>query len=297
MKKTIGLVTALAALALAQAAAGYSGEITRADANDTWTRGSLAGSVNWTDCSGSFCSWLPVATVQPALPTYNCRGDEGIDSDPNTVPVWSGGTRTANGLASFDVTEVPIVAGVHGQRLCLTAIEKVRMRDPVCVAQAPILGMDPNDCPLIDRIVGRVITSRFLTVPQRVEPRPSDPRTPVVDPPTVVPPVVDDPAPTPPRRVVRRAAGPVACGTIVGPTGRRLPVRIQRGNVRCADALRAARTFLPRRGRGKQRFRLAGRVWTCTNAHGVALRRGRVAQCMTGRVIVEITAPAKKKRS
>lgn len=102
--------------------------------------------------------------MQPTLPEYRCLGDEALDGDPNTQQVWSGGRRTTNGTATFDVVDVPILTGVHGQRLCLSAIETLRIRDPVCVAQAPILGMDPNNCPLIDRIVGRVIATALLTV-------------------------------------------------------------------------------------------------------------------------------------
>jgi hypothetical protein len=108
------------AVLVAPSAAAYSGAITRAHANDTWTRGSIAGYVDWTDCGSDPCSWLPIATVQPVLPAYGCRGDEALDSDPNTRNVWNGGGRTANGTATFDLADVPILSGVHGQRLCLS---------------------------------------------------------------------------------------------------------------------------------------------------------------------------------
>ena len=90
-------------LLLAPSAVGYSGTITRAYTSATWTRGSLAGQVNWTDC-GSPCAWLPTATVQPTLPDYRCLGDEALDSDPNTLVVWNGGGRSTNGAAAFDLT-------------------------------------------------------------------------------------------------------------------------------------------------------------------------------------------------
>jgi hypothetical protein len=190
-------VAALAASALlAQVAAASSGSITRAFSNSTWTRGSIAGSIDWTDCGGGFCSWLPIATVQPSLPEYRCLGDEALDSDPNTQVVWSGGARNFNGTASFDLVDAPILNGVHGQRLCLSAIQTTQIRDPVCVAQAPILGLDPNACPLVNRIAGRVLATTLLTV----EPVPSTTTlTPVVTQPvvsqpiTTVPPVEENP--------------------------------------------------------------------------------------------------------
>jgi hypothetical protein len=151
-----------ACLVIAPAADAYSGQITRAWTNANWTRGNIAGSVTWTDCTDP-CSWIPYATVQPSLPDYRCLGDELLDNDPNTSQIWSGGGHTTNGTASFDLPNTPILTGVYGQRVCLMAIETLHIRDPVCVAQAPILGLDPNDCPFIDRYVGRVIATALLT--------------------------------------------------------------------------------------------------------------------------------------
>jgi hypothetical protein len=187
-------VAALAASALlAQAAAASSGSITRAYANATWTRGSLAGSVAWTDCGGGFCSWIPIATVQPSLPEYGCQGDEALDSDPNTQVVWNGGGRNANGAVSFDLVDAPILNGVHGQRLCLSAVQTTQIRDPICAAQAPILGMDPNSCPLVNVIAGRVLATTLLGL----EPAPAvvAPQPPVVPQTSApVPPVEQEPA-------------------------------------------------------------------------------------------------------
>ncbi len=69
------------------------------------------------------CQWRPVATVQPTLPSYNCKGNEATDTDPNTKVVWDGGTQSTNSAgAGFDGVDVPILEGVVGQRLCLSVI-------------------------------------------------------------------------------------------------------------------------------------------------------------------------------
>jgi hypothetical protein len=190
-------------LADGSAAVADTGAVTRAEANAAWTTGSFAGSVEWTGCAET-CSWIPVATVQPTLPVYRCLGDEALDSDPNTRVVWNGGGRTSNGVAPFDVVDVPILAGVFGQRLCLSAIETVRLRDPVCVAQAPILGMDPNSCSFINRIVGRALVDRGITVAapppaQQVVP------TPTPAPTQAAPVAVATPAPPPAKLTATRA--------------------------------------------------------------------------------------------
>jgi hypothetical protein len=147
-------------------ATASSGQISQATANESWTQGSFAFSATWTDCGSGPCNWLPVATVQPALPEYGCQGDEALDSDPNTKLVWSGGQRTSNDTASASLNNVPILSGVHGQRVCLSVIETRQIRDPVCVAQAPVFGDDPNTCPFVDRIFNHVLASRLLEVSQ-----------------------------------------------------------------------------------------------------------------------------------
>src|SRR5262245_38622372 len=128
----LGMVVGLIALAMAASAAyGSSGQITRAETISTWTLGSFAGSITWTDCPTA-CSWTPIATVQPALPSYYCQGDEGLDSDPNTRVIWSGGGHTGNGTASLDISNVGILSGVQGQRVCLSALATNHIQDPVC---------------------------------------------------------------------------------------------------------------------------------------------------------------------
>lgn len=152
---------AILLLVVAATASASSGQITRAEANATWTQGSFSFTVTWTECV-STCDWLPVATVQPTLPSYSCQGDEALDSDPNTKVVWSGGGQSANGTVSADVDNVSILSGVQGQRVCLSVIDRRQIRDPVCVAQAPILGYDPNTCPFKTFIFGHVMHTRLM---------------------------------------------------------------------------------------------------------------------------------------
>lgn len=185
-------------------AVGDTGLLTRAETNAEWTQGSFTGSIEWTNCA-AVCSWTPVLTVQPALPSYSCRGDEALDSDPDTRMIWSGGKQTANGSVPFDLTAVPILQGVRGQRVCVSAIDVIHERDPVCVVQAPILGMDPNTCPFRDRIVGRVLTSRLLSLaaPPTATPTPESPpaTTPIAPVATAVP----SPKPAPVKLTQSRA--------------------------------------------------------------------------------------------
>lgn len=149
-------------LVLAPSAWGSGATITRATYNADYSRGSFAFTANFTDCSGS-CTWLPIATVQPSLPSYSCRGDEWRDQDPNTRQVWSGGNQTGNGSVTADLTDVPILTGVPGQRLCVSAVRQRSVQDPVCIAQAPILGIDPSTCPYVNQITSHALGGAILT--------------------------------------------------------------------------------------------------------------------------------------
>lgn len=157
------LGTALAALLVASSAAASSAQFTRAYFNSDYSRGSFAFTETFTDCSGT-CTWLPIATVQPSLPSYSCRGDEWNDSDPNTKVVWTGANQTGNSTVSADLSDVPILTGQSGQRICVSGVRQMQVRDPVCVAQAPILGMDPSTCPFVSRISGLAVGSAILTL-------------------------------------------------------------------------------------------------------------------------------------
>jgi hypothetical protein len=165
MRRVIVAVAIMAGLVAAPSTQASTGTFTRAFTNATWTQGSLAGSVTWTDCQPSFsCRWLAVITAQPSLPSYSCWGDELFDSDPNTRQVWAG-SGTSNGTIAFDVPNADILQGVQGQRVCLSAVYDYWRQNPVCVVQAPILGMDPADCPFEAFLATKVLSSTLLTVP------------------------------------------------------------------------------------------------------------------------------------
>lgn len=167
-------------LSFSAAAQASSGVISRAYANSTWTQGSFAGSVTWSECQSGFsCKWIPYATVQPSLPSYNCTGEEWLEySDHNISQVWSGGGQSANGTVSFDLPKSSILQGVQGQRLCVSVIYGYWRRNPVCVAQAPIFGQDPNVvCPYEEAIFSKWITTKLLEVEPPPTPAPTLPST------------------------------------------------------------------------------------------------------------------------
>src|SRR5215212_9044362 len=170
MRVALSLSIVLASFVLASSAQAHSGTLTRTDADASWSRGSIAGSVTISGCAGAPCSWIPIATVQPALPSYYCRGDEALDSDPDTRVVWNAGVQSTEGTIPFDVPDTPILSGVQGQRVCLSLIEQFKRQDPVCIAQAPILGYDPSTCPLVTAYAGYVLASALLSVPASAPP-------------------------------------------------------------------------------------------------------------------------------
>jgi hypothetical protein len=249
VKTLIAAVTTFAVWA--SPAVASTGDISRAVATADWTRASIAGSVTWDGCSaGSYCAWIPVATVVPALPSYTCSGEEALDSDPDTRGVWSGGNFSANGTVSFDIPDAVILPGVHGQRLCLSVIQTVKRQEPLCLAQAPILGYDPATCPLVNHIGTMRVTSRLLTaeVPSPPPaPQPAPPPPPV----TVVPQTA---APTPLTAAFSRRAADAALARRLGRRWSR--ARLKR--LRCA-ALNAT-TFECRVSFEYKRVRYAGRV-------------------------------------
>ena len=161
---------AAAAFAGASAALASSGQITQATATPDWTSGSVAGSVTWDGCSGNNaggnCSWVPLAAAQPSTPSYACYGTDRFSSDPNIRQVWNGGGQTNNGTVSFNVPNASILYGVYGQRLCVYVLWTNHIQDPVCIAQAPILGIDPSTCPIVDRPTSTELVGAFFTVQQ-----------------------------------------------------------------------------------------------------------------------------------
>ena len=190
MRSVIGLATLLATLALVPTAgAAPTAQIDVATVDAAWTKARVVGSVSCTDCAGSnaYIDWLPVVTAQPSLPEYSCRGDEWADSDQNTRVLWSGGKKTGNTTVRFDLADALILPGVFGQRVCVLVVHTSRYQEPVCLAQAPILGYPPSSCPLVDHIVDDPVTSGLLTVaPPAVAP-PTDPPAGEVPPPALQP--------------------------------------------------------------------------------------------------------------
>jgi hypothetical protein len=197
----VGQCLGIALLLPGLAGAAPTASVTRAVADSTWGKAHVTGSVSCADCAGSstYVRWTPIVTVQPSLPAYQCRGDEWADSDPNTRVLWGGGEQTGNASVPFDLRDAPILTGVFGQRLCVLVVHISRYREPLCLAQAPILGLDPNvACPPTDHIVDSALTSSILTVEA-----PQPPQTPVVEAPSPAAPDVDTseeaPATTPVR--------------------------------------------------------------------------------------------------
>jgi hypothetical protein len=194
MRKLIIVALAITAMPVTAALAS-SGGFTRATVDPAWTEGSLAGTIAWDQCTGNNtggnCDWTPIITDQPSTPDYACRGNEAIDQDPNTKVVWGGGEQTTNTTVSFDQTNVPILNGVYGQRLCLSVLWHSYYQDPVCIAEAPVLGYDPSTCPIEDHIAESAIAAVTMTVEQ--------PTPPVTNPPPATPaPTPTTPAPAPP---------------------------------------------------------------------------------------------------
>lgn len=139
---TVGAVAALASV---------SGEITRAQANESWTVASIAGSASWTACpehpeerepkpppeeeitfgpsSWPPCSWTPYATIAPGSSSAECNAPaRHLESSGNVgqgvTLAWKGDTQTVPANASFDVADVPL-SGSPGQLLCLSVREVV----------------------------------------------------------------------------------------------------------------------------------------------------------------------------
>lgn len=163
-------IVLLAMSAMTAVSQASSGSFTKATYDATYSQGAFAGSVDWTGCPQN-CAWNPVITVQPSLPSYRCEGDEAFDSDPDTDVVWvAGGQRSTNGSLPFDITDQPILTGVQGQRACLSVLSNSRYQEPLCLAQAPILGLPPSSCPVEDHYIGQNLSSAMLSVET-----PSDP--------------------------------------------------------------------------------------------------------------------------
>jgi hypothetical protein len=119
------LVAVLVLASWASPAFASNASITHATASWNWIFRSAAGTVEWTDCPPvETCYWRPYLSVQPDLPEYECSGAEAFENgiDPNLRIPWMGAARASNGAESFDLPSFELVAGVPGQRLCLSVV-------------------------------------------------------------------------------------------------------------------------------------------------------------------------------
>jgi hypothetical protein len=183
---------AILAVAPALAVAEATGTLTTAEADSAWTKAHIAGSMTedghfagyGPDYPAYLVDWRPVVTVAPSLPVYACLGDEPLDSDPNTKVVYWGTTQTAPGTVPFDLPDAGILTGVYGQRVCLSEAATVSAQQFVCIVQAPILGMDPHACPIVNKLTMRSTAAKTITqapAPQQT-PTPTPSPTPTAGP-------------------------------------------------------------------------------------------------------------------
>lgn len=163
----VATLTLAITLIAAPSAVGSSGEISRAVANSTWTKGSVAGSVDWTGCEHSvplpskppvkpgpgdleepwqeelapppYCGWIPFATVGPGSDPAQCnttdrRWPDGLGE--GVTLAWVGLERRDVGTTEFDVSAIPLDGGSE-QLVCLSVIEIA----PEGVACAQVVGV------------------------------------------------------------------------------------------------------------------------------------------------------------
>jgi hypothetical protein len=163
MKRLLIILTLSVWVGLAGPAAA---DLKTFEANETWSKGTFAGTVNWDRCVAGHCEWFPFVVTMP-IESPRCDGSELIGDGPSrddTVIAWSGGKKTSNGTVAFSVKDVPIGRAGYGQRACLAVFFTVKEREQVCVVQAPIFGQDPLDCPLVIQYRRIVIQDSIMSV-------------------------------------------------------------------------------------------------------------------------------------
>jgi hypothetical protein len=123
LRKPLLMVMLGAALIWAAPAHAYStGQVTRAVASPDWSRGSFAGSVNWVDCNTGCDSYNILVYNEPSV--YVCEAtDWQHESNPNIRQVWRSGSQTSNGTIPFEASNVALLRGVFGQRLCVIGVQ------------------------------------------------------------------------------------------------------------------------------------------------------------------------------
>ncbi len=119
------LVAAAAFLCCASPALASSGAITTATVNSGWTSARVAGTAQWDACplTGE-CYWRPYLSFQPDTPEYECDGREAFEVgiDPNIRSAWPVAAQSSDGSVEFDLAGIETLAGVQGQRVCLSAV-------------------------------------------------------------------------------------------------------------------------------------------------------------------------------
>lgn len=172
-------------------ASALTGEITRAEANDSWTLASIAGSAAWGECirppgwsSSTVCSWRPYVTVGPGSELADCASPErrwGQLGESVTL-AWYGKSVTSDGSAEFDVTDVPI-SGEADQLACLSLVEDVWEPYPcpigtICIQ---IVGNSTVRFPVLDAALLDVRSEappeEEEGAPEEPEPGPEEPST------------------------------------------------------------------------------------------------------------------------
>ena len=95
---------------------------TKAIATPDWSKTSFSGTVNYTSCNTGCKSWLVLIFAEPTV--YKCEAEDWLVSgDPNIRQVWNSLKQTGNKALPFEQTEVPLIPGVFGQRLCVIGIQ------------------------------------------------------------------------------------------------------------------------------------------------------------------------------
>lgn len=185
ISEVIALSVSLALmLALPGSAAASGGGFTRAEANESWTVGYLAGAVSLTECApppdliveiGS-CELLPYLTVGVGNDLTECAGADRTWPDPAqgvTIP-WSlqGAGR---GSFEFDLPSVAL-SGEAGQLACLAVFESYSAR-PSCwqdpeVACAQFIVLIEESRPLAGALLNEPIEAP--STPPEAPPAPPD---------------------------------------------------------------------------------------------------------------------------
>jgi hypothetical protein len=115
---------ALIAAGWTSAASGFAvGQFTRAEATADWSHGSFAGSVIWSDCTEFCVSYNVYVFDEPSVNSCDQNDWERAGSDPNVRQLWESGPRNVNETIPFEGSNVELIPGVYGQRLCLIGVQ------------------------------------------------------------------------------------------------------------------------------------------------------------------------------